>query len=241
MKQFATSFVLLLAFALVLAAPAFAADPIPGTYTSVDMGFGSQNVLTGRGSNSRPVPDLGVDNVVNAMSWDGATLGTQWRFQCAVSISQSSTNNLDANGNGTVLFETVYTGGTFWLSMAGPWSGGPVDLTGVMNTTTRNTTLQYVAFNPVAAVENVSTSGTFDGSACVLQFVINNNVGIGDTDIPMSLPADYPQFLDTACQTGSRTSGSWGDVRDIMLSIDCPVPAVPSTWGHLKQVYSSEE
>jgi len=235
------SLALLLTFVLVLAAPAQAADPVPGTYTSVDIGFGSQDVLTGRGSNSRPVPDVGVDNVINAMSWDGATLGTQWSFQCAISVSQTTTNNLDVNGNGNILFETIYTGGTFWLAMTGPWGGGGADLTGTMNTLTRNTTLQYVNFTPVAAVENVSVSGLFDGSTCVLQFVINNNVGLGDTDSNPPLPGDYPAFLDLACAAGARTSGSWGDVRDIILGIDCPVPAETSTWGRIKQTFSSEQ
>ncbi|NNF06952.1 MAG: hypothetical protein HKN21_09345 [Candidatus Eisenbacteria bacterium] len=238
MKLLLTTLVIGVALTLTFAVPAQAADPVPGTYTSIDIGFGSQDVLTGRGSNSRPVPDLGIDNVFNTMSWDGATLGTQWNFQCAVSTSQTTTNNLDANGNGTILFETIYTGGTFWFSMSGPWSGAAVDLTGTVNTTIRNTTLQYVNFVPVAAVENVSTSGAFDGSGCVLDFVINNTVGLGDTDSNPPLPADYPPFLDTACQTGVRTSGSWGDIRDIILAISCPTAVEPKTWGGIKQIYN---
>lgn len=226
------SLVLLALFSL----PVLGAEPAPGTYTSVDIGFGSQDVLTGRGSNSRPVPDQGVDNVFNAKSWDGAALGTQWIFTCGISVSQVVDNNLDMNGNGTIVFTTEYGGGTFWFSKDGPWGDSVNDLTGTINDLTRITTLQYVAGNPVAAVENVNTNGEFDDSNCVLRFVINNNVGLGDTDSNPPLPADYPPFLDLNCGA-TRNDGSWGDVRDIVLDIFCPVPVEETSWGHVKSMY----
>jgi hypothetical protein len=221
---------------IVLAVPALAVDPAPGVYTSAGTGWGSQDFINGRGSNSRPVPDVGIDNAFNSASWDGATLGTEWVFTCGISVSQVTQNNINGSGNGTIEFTTVYNSGTFWLSKNGPWGDGVNDLTGTINTLTRYTTLQYINWNPVAAVENVNTSGDFDGSTCVLEFIINNNVGLGDTDSHGPLPAGYPAFLDLAC-AANRTDGSWGDVKDIALSIFCPVPVEEATWGHIKALY----
>lgn len=216
--------------------PAFAVDPAPGTYTSVGIGFGSEDVLKGRGSNSRPAVDVGVDNVFNAQSWDGAALSTQWNFICGISTSQITDNNLDGGGNGEIIFTTEYSGGTFFLSKDGPWGDTVNDLTGTINALTRVTTLVHVNFVAVAAVENVNTSGVFDGSDCILAFEINNNVGLGDTDSNPPLPIDYPLFLDLACAP-TRIHGSWGDIKDIIMLIQCPVPTHETTWGQVKALF----
>ncbi len=138
-----------------------------GTYTSVDYGSGSQNVLMGRGSNARPVVDSGVNNVFNSASWDGAALAAQWVFSCGVSTSQTSQDNR-VNGIGTVVYTTNYSGGTFWLSKDGPWGDGSVDFTGTINSLIRITTLQYAADYTVTVTENINTSGNFDGSNCLM-------------------------------------------------------------------------
>lgn len=233
--RIATLTLLVLALGPMIAGSALAADPVQGFYTSVDLGYGSQDVLTGRGSNSWPAPYSGVGQVFNSASWDGSALGTQWVFTCGVSTSLIVDDQRDGSGTGPVYYTVEYTGGTFWLSKDGPWGDGVNDLTGTINSLTRNSTVQYVGGIPQGAVENVSTSGLFDDSSCILEFVINNNVGLGDTDFNPPLPADYPPFIDTSC-AATRTTGSWGDVRDISMLIDCVVPAVPTTWGNLKSL-----
>ncbi|MCZ6870835.1 MAG: hypothetical protein O7G84_15135 [Gammaproteobacteria bacterium] len=213
--------------------PAFAVDPTPGTYTSV-----SGDVLKGRGSNARPAVDVGVDNVFHAQSWDGAALGIQWDFTCGISTSQITDNNLDGAGNGEIIFTTEYSGGTFFLSKDGLWGDTVNDLTGTINDLTRVTTLVFVLGVPIAAVENVSTSGLFDDSDCILAFEINNNVGLGDTDSGTPLPLDYPPFLDTSCgDLPFDSPGSWGDISDIIMLIQCPVPAHETTWGQVKALF----
>jgi hypothetical protein len=228
MKRFAIA----LLAGLALAAPVLADDlPINGIYNSTDLGG---QALPGRGTNSRPVPDTGVDNVFNTQSWDGAALGTQWVFRCGVSYSQQRVDNRNASGTGTVVFTTLYDGGTFWLAGSGPWGLGTNDFTGTIGETTRITTLQYVNWVPVGARENINSSGLFD-SGCLLTFAITNGTGAGDTD-SMPFNAGYPARLDTDCAT-PRTSASWGDLTQITFMIDCTVPAEPSTWGGVKGLY----
>ena len=227
------SAIALLVCGLVLgsALTALADLPINGYYNSVDLGG---LTLLGHGTNSRPVPDTGVDNVFNSQSWNGSALGTQWRFACGVSYSQQVIDNRSASGTGTVIFTTLYVGGTFWLAGSGPWGTGANDFTGTLGQTTRITTLQYVNWAPVQARENIDSSGVFD-SGCLLTFAIANGTGVGDTDL-MPFNANYPALLDTDCAS-ARVSGSWGDLSQISFLIDCTVPNDASSWGSLKTLY----
>lgn len=210
---------------------ALADQPINGLYNSTDLGG---LTLLGHGTNSRPVPDTGVDNVFNSQSWNGVTLGTQWRFECGVSSAQQVIDNRSASGTGTVIFTTMYNGGTFWLSGSGPWGAGANDFSGTLGLTTRITTLQFVNWAPVQARENIDSSGLFEGG-CLLTFAIANGTGAGDTDL---LPFDpnYPAMLDTDCSS-PRVSGSWGNLSQITFMIDCTVPNDESSWGSLKSLY----
>jgi hypothetical protein len=217
------------ALALLFAGSAIAA-PVAGTYTSTDLGG---SLLTGRGSQSWAAPlnaNNGVGDVFNSLSWDGATLGTQWGFSCGIQTSPQGVVDNRVAGTGTVVFTNNFVGGTFYLN-PGPWGDG----TGTINATQVIATVQYVSFTPVASVVNINNSGEFDNSDCVLTFTIANGVGGGDTDAA-PFPANYPALLDPSCAP-TRTNGSWGDVRTITMRIDCPVPATQKTWGSLKSLY----
>lgn len=227
---------LAVALLIVVAVPALAAEPTPGIYQSTDLGG---NVLLGRGTQSWLAPlnaNHGVQDVFNSRSWDGATLGTQWVFECGVQpAAQTVVDNRDMSGNGTVVFTNTFDGGVFWLSKAGPWGDAVNDLTGTINITTSIVTVVYVTNVPVQSRLNIDSSGQFDGSDCVLRFVIANGIGGGDTDL-LPKPAGYPAFLDTDCN-GTRQYGSWGDINQVTLLIDCPVPVNGSTWGAVKTLY----
>ncbi|NOT33917.1 MAG: hypothetical protein HOP12_07080 [Candidatus Eisenbacteria bacterium] len=234
------------ATALMLSAlPALAAMPTPGIYFSTDLGG---QVLLGRGSQSWIAPlnvNRGLGDVFNAQSWtpEGAPdvsieglLGTQWIFQCGVQLApQGQVDNRDANGNGTVIFTNVFTGGIFFLSKNGPWGDGINDLTGQIFTTTAIATVVYVNSIPIQSRLNLDTYGQFDGSSCVLRFAIANGVGLGDTDL-LAFPPEYPPLMDTDCAP-TRVNGSWGDIKDITLQIECPVPTRSGTWGSVKTRY----
>lgn len=223
--------------AVTIAGPAFAASPTPGVFLSTDLGGA---VLMGRGSQSWSAPlnaNQGLGDVFNSQSWDGALLGTQWIMSCGVSPAAQTIVDNRIAGTGTVVFTTNFIGGTFWLSRTGPWGDGVNDWTGVLNTTQNIVTLQYVNFIPVQARANVNTSGYFTNttSNCALTFAISNGVGLGDTD-GGPFPANYPALLDVGCGA-TRTFGSWGDIKDIALQIDCVVPTEVSTWSAVKAQY----
>lgn len=215
---------------------ALAADPAPGSYNSVDLGG---QVLMGRGTQSWAAPlnaNMGTGDVFYSQSWDGATLGTQWSFSCGVQTGpQSVVDNRDGSGTGSVVFTNVFNGGVFFLSKNGPWGDTVNDLTGTVLVTQAIVTVIYVNNVPVESRLNIDSSGLFDGGNCVLRFVVANGIGGGDTDL-LPKPPGYPAFLDTGCGP-TRQYGSWGDIQQISMLIDCPVPVHESSWGTLKQMY----
>jgi len=224
-----------LGFAGVLGlTPAWAADPTPGLYTD-----GGGGVLSGRGSQSwdQPFNALnGLGDVFNSQSWNGLVLGTQWTFSCGVqNAAQGQVNNLDGFGNGTIVFTNTFNGGTFFLSKTGPWGDGINDLTGTIGVTHNIVTVFFVGGVPQQARVNTDAEGSFDNSNCILRFVVANGVGLGDTD-GGAFPANYPALIDPSC-AATRTNGSWGDIHDIAMLIDCPVPSNSKTWGGVKAVY----
>jgi hypothetical protein len=231
-----TTWCLSLVLLSLVVTPVLAANPTPGTYFSIDLGG---TVQLGRGTQSWELPlnqNQGLADVFNAQSWDGVMLATQWRFSCGVqSAAQSVTDHRDGAGNGTVIFDNTFLGGTFFLSKSGPWGDGVNDLTGTIQTTHALVTVVYVDHVPVQSRLNFDSSGLFDGSGCALRFVVANGVGGGDTDL-MPVPPNFPAFLDPGCGP-TRTNGSWGDIKDITLRIDCPVNGRSSTWGALKTSY----
>ena len=234
-RSIATLALATLASALA-ASVTFAASPIPGLYRSVDLGG---TVLLGRASQSWAQPlnaQNGIADVFNAQSWNGSVLGTQWLFRCGIQPAAEIVQDYrDGSGTGAVIFTSTFTGGAYWLSRFGPWGDGVNDLTGTIGATHEIVTVTYVTGFPVESRVNMDANGMFDGSSCLLRFVISNGVGGGDTDL-LPKPAGYPDFLDPACAP-SRLYGSWGDVMDISMYIDCPVDAHRSTWGRVKQIY----
>lgn len=145
----------------------------------------------------------------------------------------TTADNRDSLGTGTVVVSMNYTGGTYWLSKNGPWGDGVNDWTGTLRTTSRSITYQYVNYVLITGREDIQSSGVFDGINCALTFAIANGVYRGTTGI---LPANYPALLDPDCSS-TRTAGTWGDVKDLTLLIDCVVPAQITSWGNLKAIY----
>jgi len=224
----------------LLALPSLAlAVPVPGVYTSTDLGG---QLLTGRASTWRSGINSGLPHVLHSQSWNGATLGTQWEIGCPTENVNFIVQDNRVAGVGTIVYTSTFNGGTFtFFAGAWPWGSG----TGTLGVTTLITTVQYVLIagnsTPVAAVVNGNTSGMFAGG-CNLTFVIANGTGVGETTSLNPLivkPADYPSFLDGTCgpAAANQQFGSWGNVITITMQIDCPVPSRPESWGGIKNRY----
>ncbi|MDI6808925.1 MAG: hypothetical protein QME66_08095 [Candidatus Eisenbacteria bacterium] len=207
------------------------ADPITGIYNSTDLGGA---LLTGRNTTSRACINTcgGIGDVFNVTSWNGAALGTQWTAVCGIETTPYTVKDDRVGGTGPVTYTSSFNGGTFNLN-PGPWGSG----SGTLNTTLVISTVQFVMIGgvstPVASRANVTSSGMFEGG-CTLTFVIANGIGVGET--PMIRPAAYPPFIDTSCEP-TRIYGTWGDVSQITMSIDCGTPAESQSWGAVKSLY----
>jgi hypothetical protein len=221
----------------MLCAVSAMATPIPGYYSSTDIGG---DLLVGRSSTSWPSVhgNFGVGNVFNVHSWDGSALGTQWTAMCGIEPSAYTVTDHRVGGNGTVDYSSTFLGGSIWFG-PGPWGSG----VGTLNTTYVVTTVTYMMIGGVStavnARANMQSSGTFTENNCTLNFILANGTGVGQTDGPPGYnvkPATYPDFRDPSCSP-TRVYGSWGDVSEIELVIQCVTPTKAPTWGVIRRMY----
>jgi len=234
--------VLVVLLSIVVSAPAFAAAPANGTYTSTDIGG---LVLPGRYSESWYPNKLTVNNTLNEASWDGFTLETQWHWYCPW-ISSAPVllfSNVDGFGNGMKVWRVTYTGGYCWLNGTGPWAGGDAFYTANINTWIAIVTETYSAFNEVGTVRNHNATATFNGynKEC-MSLAISNIEKISDTvKSGGPVPAGYPSFWNwIGCfDEGPDGPGEWGDVDSITLTITgCETIATEQrSWGAVKALY----
>jgi len=222
----------------LLAAPVLAGPPVQGIYYSFDMPSGS--FYAGRFSESWAGPGTHgqTGNTVNAESWNGTALGTEWKLWCpSIALPPmlvSDTRNV--NGTGEVTWRTTYQGGHFWLGASGPW--GDQDYTGDLDFFIVTTTYMYVFGDVLGIRSNVTTAGPIDGYNLCFVFGINNCAFFGDTDMGPK-PTTFPAFMDALCNTGMLTRGGWGSVTELAFQItgDCQVGTEPSSWGKIKSLY----
>lgn len=215
------------------AASAYAGPPANGTYKSSSGQFDE-----GREASSWPGANsfLSVGNVLHAESWDGATLGGDWKVVCPVVIDVSLIFDLVFAGTGQRAYLITYAGGYVELGGAGPWAGGDAFYTGVIDTYYEVRTLQYAASVLVGSVSDHSVSAHLQGytASCVTWGIGNGNL-LGNS--PASKPAGYPDYRDANCNPGP-TNGHWGDFRDLTVTVQgCAVSTQSSSWGAVKSLY----
>lgn len=239
MKRLATTFVILAALALVASA-ALAGPPLPGNYLSTDLGG---PLSTGRYTEAW---DAGggaftANTTQNCGSWNGAALGTEWRYTCGLTTAPSTLlyNTVNAQGNGNKTYMCPFYGGTLWLSGSGPWANGDPDYAGVFDSYVEYETVQYSNWVPISSVTNVQSSAHFNNYPTIcMSFQIANGSRVGTTDLGDVFPPNFPALLDPTCAT-TRTLGAWWNMTSITISIvaDCATPIKTSTWGSLKAHY----
>lgn len=225
---------------LCIAVPLMAQPPVNGTYTSTDLGG---LMLTGRYSESWFGGPLQVNNTLNEESWDGATLGTQWRWYCPWILSPPTllSNTVNGNGDGFKTWNVTYSDGICWLDGSGPWGGGDASYTANITTWSVQVTEQYANNVLIASIRNTFATAQFQGynSEC-MDLQISNNEMIGNTDSGAK-PGDYPEFWywNPCGSIGNAGPGEWGTVTDITFIIDgcITIPVEEKTWGSVKAMY----
>ena len=232
--------VLVVLLVLVTAVPALAGPPISGTYTSVDIGG---TMLPGRYTESWFPTKLSVNNTLNEESWNGAALGTQWRWYCPWVVAAPALiyNSVNGLGNGIKVWSVSYTGGYCWLDGSGPWSSGDPFYTANINTWSSYVTETYSNFVEVGTVRTHNSTASFVGySSECMALQIQNTEKLGDTT-GGPLPANFPTFWNwIGCvDMGPGGPGEWGDVDSITFTVEgCPtIKTESATWGAVKAMY----
>ncbi|MBN2071678.1 MAG: hypothetical protein JW814_09505 [Candidatus Krumholzibacteriota bacterium] len=224
---------------LLLSGMVNAGAPIDGNYQSTDLGG---PVYVGRYSEGW---DSGgsaflVGTTLNAQSWSGTELATQWKYWCGTETGPAVvlTNFVNASGNGTKTFMKTFSGGYIWLSGSGPWANGDPEYIGTINYYVEFETVSYTNWVPVAATTNTQANASFDEypNLC-MAFYIGNGSRVATTEIGETIPAGYPEFLDTDCNA-TRTEGAVWDFFSVTLSIvDCAVDTEDASWGKIKSLH----
>jgi hypothetical protein len=234
MRLVKTAFVLSLI--LLIASSAFAVcshKPKDGIYST-----SNGSILAGRcseaycdgGGGGRP------GNTQNAMSWDGAVLGGQWKmWGMAIDAGGAVETGrfFDGTGWGWIDYVTNYTGGQFWLSGGGGWGDGLGDFTGAVTYYNVGAKINFVGWQPVGITSNVTMTGKFnDCNYCFIDYGSANSLLIWKTGDAAPMPSNYPLFLCGAI------AGELHEVCDLTIRIFCDVTATEaSTWGKIKELY----
>jgi hypothetical protein len=238
-RTFLMKTVLAFLLSLMVAVPVLAGPPMEGTYKSTDLGG---TMYTGFYSETWNGGAMSVGNTINEESWDGATLGTQWRWFCAyVAGPPILLWDGTTGGNGIKIWQVNYTGGAAWLDGAGPWMnvGDPeTHYDVVVDTWVATVTETYSGGLEVGTVKTVNATATIVGFAetCIVLALSN----LEKHDDGAVLEAGYPEFKDWSGCTSQGTTGpgEWGEVDDITYSIlGCTVRTEETSWGAVKALY----
>jgi len=218
---------ILLGMLAASATAALAGPPFDGIYKSSDGDFNE-----GREGSSWRGDFLSIGNVLHAESWDGSTLGTDWKILCPEVIKVTLIVDMAPGGTGQRIYRLDYNGGYLELDGDGPWGNGDPVYTSVIDTYFEFRTIQYVSGLKVGSVSDHLLSAHLTGLKC-FTWAIGNGVWLGDSD---AAPSGYPEYRDRGCRR--IKPGHWGDIRDLTLTIQgCTVSTEQSSWGAVKAMY----
>jgi hypothetical protein len=214
------------------ASAALAGSPIDGVYKSSDGDFNEGR----EGSWWRSgVSFLDIGNVLHAESWNGSTLGTDWKILCPEVVRVTLILDLTSGGTGQKIYQLDYRGGFLELNGAGPWGNGDPLYTSFIDTYYEFRTIQYESGIMTGSVSDHQVTAHDSHYKCFV-FGIGNGVWLGDLKLA---PGGYPEYRDRTCFSSPFLApGHWGDIRDLTLTIQgCTVSTEPSSWGAVKALY----
>jgi hypothetical protein len=228
---------LVLIMLVILAATATAAlagAPFDGVYKSSDGDFNEGREASWWMSVFGLGSFLSTGNVLHAESWDGSTLGTDWKILCPMVVKVTLIADMTSGGWGQRIYQLDYAGGYLELSGAGPWGNGDALYTNLIDTYYEFRTIQYEAGLKTGSVSDHLVTAHSNIYKKCFTWGIGNGVWLGEGDPP---PIDYPEFRENrACRRDKF--GHWGDIRDLTLTIQgCTVSTETSSWGAVKAMY----
>lgn len=175
-------------------------------------------------------------NTESAASWNGSTLGGQWKIW-GMAIDENGAVEtarwFDAYGNGWIDYTTNYVGGEFWLDGDHLWGTGAGDFSGTVTYFNVSARVSYFGGQPVGVTSNIFMRGSFaDCTHCAIEYAISNAMLVWRTGYATAMPANYPAF-----ECGAA-AGELFDVCCATAKIYCqPVATESSTWGGIKALY----
>ena len=222
-----------------LAAGTAQATPVYGVFVSEEF---SGDIMDGRWSASLPEGNTGdvaqIGSVINAASWDGVELGTQWAMSGQELVARDLLS-VEPFGNlriekwaldydyGTLLLKKYARGGAIsqW------WGGEPAGVEEyVVNIGqySHNTQITYL-YNEIVGVYSIITlSGTFEEYPnWQMEFMLAVAVELGEGAAP---PANYPEYLFPDWYDDPVQWGQWGVAQKIKMQIT-PEPSALGLLG----------
>jgi hypothetical protein len=222
-----------------LAAGTAQAAPVYGVFVSEEFGG---DIMDGRWSASLPEGNTGdvaqIGSVINAASWDGVDLGTQWEMSgqelvARELLSVEPFGNLRIEkwaldyDNGTLLLKKYARGGAIsqW------WGDEPVGAEEYVVTIgqySHNTQITYLYDEIVGVYSIITLSGTFqEYPNWQMEFMLAVAVELGEGAAP---PANYPEFLFPGWYENPVQWGQWGVAQKIKMQIT-PEPSALGLLG----------
>jgi hypothetical protein len=190
------------------------------------------------------------DQVFGIASWSGKALGTQWALSCGVQWAPAEVKGgLDPKGNGIIMTSTVFEGGSFLLTQAGPWVTKWGTMAGSIGTN-QTVLTEYYESGTLVKADMIAVATGITKLGRLVRFQFTRCTAWGETDGPKF---GYPPFLDPSC-SATREHGYWGDMADVRITISrrvIPVIGAGSaedadgrarsapvgTWGAVKILY----
>lgn len=216
----------------------------PGYYMTYD-----GTLLQGRMSESWLGDSLDFfvpGNVINIMSWDGSSLGSQWRIWDVVVDDDGAViiNELVGPEWHCIDYSVDLTGGRFWLDNT-HFGDGTIGLDGWIFYMNIQTRACYMADTLISVSSNIWIRGSFNYCpGCAIAIDVVNAVNFMDPEYP-PVPEEYPEF------SAGAENGFYWEVYSLLVKILCgngiggiydepyciQIGTESASWGKIKTIY----
>jgi hypothetical protein len=218
----------------------------PGYYTTY-----AGTLLLGRMSESWLGDSLDFfvsGNVISIMSWDGNSLGSQWRIWDVIVDSEGAvmTNEvIDTSGTGYIDYTIGCIGGWVWFDDT-HFGDGMIGLGGWISYMHIDARASYWADTLICVTSNIHINGNFNYCpGCKFEIRVQNAMTYLYPEAPAPVPEEYPEF------SAGTENGCYWDVCCVLVAIACgngiggiydepyciQIGVESSSWGKIKSMH----